>query len=74
MAAHTFCLQGIPLCKKLSYKHHGSVIFKPGACRACHSLARAWFLKIDPVRIIGMCVCVCVHVCMCVPVSEAINN
>ena len=25
--------------------------FKPG---------RAWFLKIDPVQIVGMCVCVCV--------------
>ena len=23
----------------------------------------AWFLKIDPVRIVGMCVCVCVFVC-----------
>ena len=31
-------------------------------------LARAWFLKIDPVQIIGMraCVCVCLCVCMCV--------
>ena len=28
-AAHTFCLQGILLCKKLSIKHHGSVIFRP---------------------------------------------
>ena len=25
--------------------------------------ARAWFLKIDPVRIIGMRVCVCMFVC-----------
>ena len=30
--------------------------------------ARTWFLKIDPVQIIGMCVCVCVSV------PEAINN
>ena len=37
-------------------------------------LARAWFLKIYPVRIVGMhvrvcvyvCVCVCVRVCACV--------
>ena len=32
------------------------------------NLARAWFLKIDPVRIIGM------HVHVCVSVPEAINN
>ena len=33
--------------------------------------ARAWFLKIDPVRTVGMCVCVCVRACVracvCVP-------
>ena len=29
---------------------------------------RAWFLKIDPVRIVSMCACVCVSV------PEAINN
>ena len=34
--------------------------------------ARAWFLKIDPVRIIGMRVHVCA--CVCVSASEAINN
>ena len=40
--------------------------------RAGHRPACAWFLKIDPVRIIGMrvrvcvCVCVCVYVCVCV--------
>ena len=26
---------------------------------------RAWFLKIDPVRIVGMRVCLCVCVCVC---------
>ena len=25
---------------------------------------RAWFLKIEPVRIVSMCVCVCMCVCM----------
>ena len=30
----------------------------------------AWFLKIDPVRIVGMRACVCV----CVSAPEAINN
>ena len=34
--------------------------------------ARAWFLKINPVRIVGMRVCVCV--CVCVYAPEAINN
>ena len=32
--------------------------------------ARAWFLIIDPVRIVSMRVCVCV----CVSAPEAINN
>ena len=31
--------------------------------RTGHRPAHAWFLKIDPVRIIGMRVCVCVFVC-----------
>ena len=26
-------------------------------------LVRAWFLKIDPVRIVGICICVCMCVC-----------
>ena len=30
-------------------------------------LVRTWFLKIDPVRIISMCVCVCVCVCVFAP-------
>ena len=30
---------------------------------AGHRPACAWFLKIDPVRIVSMCVCVCVCVC-----------
>ena len=49
-------------------------IFKPGARRppAGLWLACAWFLKIDPVRIVCMRACVCV--CVCVSVPEAINN
>ena len=34
--------------------------------QACVRLARAWFLKIDPVRIVGMRVRVCVCACVCV--------
>ena len=34
--------------------------------------ARTWFLKIDPVRIVGMHVRVCA--CVCVSAPEAINN
>ena len=33
--------------------------------RAGRRPARAWFLKIDPVRIVGMRACVCVCVCVC---------
>ena len=33
--------------------------------RAGHRPARTWFLKIDPVRIVGMRACVCVCVCVC---------
>ena len=43
-------------------------IFKPGARRP------QWFLKIDPVRIVGMRACVRVCVCVCVSAPEAINN
>ena len=32
---------------------------------ASRRMAHAWFLKIDPVWIVGMCVCVCVFVCPC---------
>ena len=39
--------------------------------RAGRRPARAWFLKIDPVR---TSVCVCVYVCVCVSAPEAINN
>ena len=35
-----------------------------------HFSAHALFLKIDPVRIVSMCVCVC----MCVSAPKAINN
>ena len=38
-----------------------------------HRLVRAWFLKIDPMQIVGMrvhvCVCVCMCVCVCVCLS-----
>ena len=33
-------------------------------------IMRTWFLKIDPVQIVGMRACMCV----CVPVPKAINN
>ena len=37
-------------------------------CRPVHT----WFLKIDPVQIIGMHICVCVRVCVSAP--ETVNN
>ena len=36
--------------------------------------ARAWFLKIDPVWIVGMLVRVCLCICVCVSAPEASNN
>ena len=39
---------------------HETHVFKPGARRPVP--ARAWFPKIDPVRIVCMHVCVCVCV------------
>ena len=34
--------------------------------------AQAWFLKIDPVRIISVCVCVSVSVSVCLSVSVCV--
>ena len=50
-------------------------LFLNQACAGCRP-TRAWFLKIDPVRIVGMRVrvCVCVCVCVCVSAPKAINN
>ena len=31
-----------------------------------------WFIKIDPVWIVGVCVCVCVHACVCVHVCVCV--
>ena len=42
-------------------------IFLKQVC-AGHRPAHAWFLKIDPVQIVGM------RVCTCVSSPEAINN
>ena len=38
------------------------------ACLLNHRPARTWFLKIDPIWIIGM------RVCVCMSVPKAINN
>ena len=37
------------------------------------SQSRAWFLKIDHVQIVGMCVCVCVCVCVCMCVCVCVR-
>ena len=51
-------------------------LFKPGACWPAAGACLVF--KINPVRIVSMCVLVCVHVCVCVFVCvsapEAINN
>ena len=43
--------------------------------RAGHRPAGAWFLIIDPVRIVSMraCVCMCVCVCVCVCVCACVH-
>ena len=43
------------------------VIIKPGT-----QPVRAWFLKVEAVQIVSMCVCL--RVCVCVSAPEAINN
>ena len=52
-----------------AYLFYGHAQFLNQA-RAGRRPARTWFLKIDPVRIVGMHV----RVCVCVSVPEAINN
>ena len=54
---------------------HGVITFLNQA-RAGLWQARAWFLKIDPVQIVSMCVfgCVCVCVCVCPPLRLLITS
>ena len=40
--------------------------------RANHRLAHAWFLEIDPVRIVSMRVCVCVCLCLRLLITSGI--
>ena len=35
--------------------------------QVCASLSHTWFLNIDPVQIVSMCVCVCLCVCVSAP-------
>ena len=39
-------------------------VFLLNQARAGRRPARAWFLKVEPVRIVSMCVYVCVCVCV----------
>ena len=41
--------------------------------RTNYRLTYGWFLKIDSVRIVGMCVCVCVCVCVLVRVCVCMS-
>ena len=69
-----YCTKEYTLCSmKHSCLHGRSIVFRFIICflnqvHAGHRPARAWFLQIDPMRIIGM------HVHVCVPASKAINN
>ena len=42
--------------------------------RASHRPARAWFLKTDPMQMVGMRVRVCACVCVCLSTPKAIIN
>ena len=52
----------------LSISHFIQVLLILNQVHTSHMPAYAWFLKIDPVRIIGM------RVCVCVSTPKAINN
>ena len=53
------------------FRKHRQDKVEPSYCFFVNQ-ARAWFLKIDLVRIIGMRVCMCV--CVCVSAPETVNN
>ena len=53
--------QGVPLTTIIKQSINVAKQFLNQARASCRP-AHAWFLKIDPVQIVGMCV----HVCMCV--------
>ena len=46
----------------LTYLRHGGGFLNQA--RSSHRPARAWFLKIDPVPIVGMRACLCVCLCL----------
>ena len=60
----------IAIDNRRDFTHIQTIFMLLNQARAILWPAHAWFLKIDPVRIIGMRVCVCV----CVSTPEAINN
>ena len=85
-----YCIVGIMLCMNyLEFKFFTDVYFLlmfqscivnfayfhiVQECLKYLNQAHTWFLKIDPVLIVGICVFVCVYVCVCVSVPKAINN
>ena len=58
-------------CHLLNSQIFSATVFLNQA-RAGRRPAHAWFLKVELVRIVSMCVYVCV--CVCVSAPEAINN
>ena len=69
VSASGLSVEGMCICTvinlKLSCFLYESIWFL-NQVRAGHRLACTWFLKIDPVQIVSMCVRMCVFVCVCV--------
>ena len=56
--------------KSTTYLFSGGISHLLNQARASRRPVHVWFLKIDPVRIVSMCV----YLCVCVSAPEAINN
>ena len=51
-------VKGVKVCLCLILFNTVSLLFY-----RWYSISSAWFLEIDPVRIISMCVCICMSIC-----------
>ena len=66
-------VQGVSVTTIIKQSINVAKQFLNQACASCRP-AHAWFLKIDPVQIVGMCVHVCMCVCVCPRPRPLITN